>query len=63
MVSQRLGGQAVGTPRTLRDALAIAESGAITEALGRHGGDRDAAAADLNVSRAYLEARLAALGL
>ncbi|HUS31717.1 MAG TPA: sigma 54-interacting transcriptional regulator [Kofleriaceae bacterium] len=63
MVSQRLGGQSVGTPRTLRDALAIAEAGAITESLGRHSGDRDAAAADLNVSRAYLEARVAALGL
>jgi two-component system, NtrC family, response regulator HupR/HoxA len=63
MVSSRLGGQAVGTPRTLRDAVAVAEAAAITEALGRHSGDRDAAAADLNISRAYLDARFVALGL
>jgi two-component system, NtrC family, response regulator HupR/HoxA len=63
MVSPRLGGQVVGTPRTLRDALAVAEAASITDTLGRHSGDRDAAAADLNVSRAYLDARIAALGL
>ncbi|HTL37967.1 MAG TPA: sigma 54-interacting transcriptional regulator [Kofleriaceae bacterium] len=63
MVSTRLGGQAVGMPRALRDSLAVAEAGAITETLGRHSGDRDAAASDLNVSRAYLDARIAALGL
>jgi transcriptional regulator with PAS, ATPase and Fis domain len=63
MVSTRLAGQAVATPRPLRDSLAVAEADAIVAALGRHGGDREAAAADLNISRAYLDARVAALGL
>jgi transcriptional regulator with PAS, ATPase and Fis domain len=63
MVSTRLGGQAVGAPRPLRDALAVAEAEAITAALGRHNGDREAAACDLNVSRAYLDVRTKALGL
>jgi transcriptional regulator with PAS, ATPase and Fis domain len=63
MVSTRLGGQAIGVPRELRDSLAVAEAAAITDALGRHVGDRDAAALDLNVSRAYLDARVVALGL
>ncbi len=63
MVSTRVAGQAVGSPRPLRDSLNVAEADAITAALGRHAGDRDAAAVDLNVSRAYLDARVTALGL
>jgi transcriptional regulator with PAS, ATPase and Fis domain len=31
--------------------------------LGRHSGDREAAAIDLNISRGYLDARILALGL
>jgi transcriptional regulator with PAS, ATPase and Fis domain len=63
MVSSRLGGQAVGMPRTLRDSVAVAEADAIVAALGRHSGDREAAAIDLNISRGYLDARITALGL
>jgi two-component system response regulator HupR/HoxA len=65
MVSPRVAGAgAVATePRTLRDALATAEADAVTAALGRHLGDREGAAAELGVSRAYLDARCAALGL
>jgi transcriptional regulator with PAS, ATPase and Fis domain len=64
MVSSRLTGAAQhGTPRTLRDALAVAETDAIVAALGRHAGDRDAAASDLGTSRALLDARATALGL
>ena len=63
MVSSRLGGQSVGMPRTLRDSVAIAEADAIVAALGRHAGDREAAALDLNVSTGYLDARVTALGL
>jgi transcriptional regulator with PAS, ATPase and Fis domain len=63
MVSTRVAGQAVSSPRPLRDSLNVAEADAITQALGRHAGDRDGAAVDLNVSRAYLDARVTALGL
>src|SRR4051812_31531104 len=63
MVSTRVAGQAVSSPRPLRDSLNIAEADAITQALGRHSGDHEAASIDLNVSRAYLEARVRALGL
>ena len=64
MVSSRLAGAAQhGTPRTLRDAIAVAETDTIVAALGRHAGDRDAAASDLGTSRALLDARATALGL
>jgi transcriptional regulator with PAS, ATPase and Fis domain len=63
MVSTRVAGMVAAPAKTLRDALATSEAEAITGALGRHLGDRDGAAADLGISRAYLEARLAALGL
>ena len=63
MVSTRVAGSPVNAGRPLRDAIAVAEADAIVQALGRTGGDRDAAAADLNVSRAYLDARCSALGL
>ncbi|HEY4239287.1 MAG TPA: sigma 54-interacting transcriptional regulator [Kofleriaceae bacterium] len=49
--------------RPLRDTLATAEADAIVAALGRHSGDRDATAAELDTSRAYLDARINALGL
>ncbi|HEY6033270.1 MAG TPA: sigma 54-interacting transcriptional regulator, partial [Kofleriaceae bacterium] len=63
MVSTRVAGAAVGTPRPLRDVVDIAEADAIVAALGRHAGDRDAAAAELGVSPGYLDARRGALGL
>jgi transcriptional regulator with GAF, ATPase, and Fis domain len=63
MVSTRVAGAAIGTPRPLRDVVDIAEADAIVAALGRHGGDRDAAAAELGVSPGYLDARRGALGL
>ena len=53
----------IAAPRTLRDVVATAEADAIVAALGRHAGDRDAAAADLGVSRSYLDARATGLGL
>jgi transcriptional regulator with PAS, ATPase and Fis domain len=62
MVGSRVQGAPI-LPRSLRDSVAIAEADAIVAALGRHTGDRDAAAADLAVSRAYLDVRAAALGL
>ena len=63
MISPRVAGGA-GTPvRPLRDVVDTAEADAIVAALGRHSGDRDAAAAELNISRGYLDARAAALGL
>jgi two-component system, NtrC family, response regulator HupR/HoxA len=62
MVGSRVAGSPL-LPRSLRDSAAIAEADAIVAALGRHSGDRDAAAADLAISRAYLDARSAALGL
>jgi transcriptional regulator with PAS, ATPase and Fis domain len=49
--------------KALRDALSTAEADAMSQAVGRHLGDRDGAASDLGISRAYLDARCAALGL
>jgi transcriptional regulator with PAS, ATPase and Fis domain len=63
MVSSRVAGAVVSSPRPLRDVIDVAEADAIVAALGRHTGDRDAAAADLGVSRGYLDARSRALGL
>ena len=63
MVSTRVGGVAVGSPRPLRDVVEVAEADAIVAALGRHLGDRSAAAAELGVSQGYLDARAGALGL
>ncbi|MFT3698275.1 MAG: sigma-54 dependent transcriptional regulator [Kofleriaceae bacterium] len=63
MVSSRVAGAAIGTPRVLRDVIDVAEADAIVAALGRHQGDRDAAAAELGVSPGYLDARRDALGL
>ncbi|MEO8699732.1 MAG: sigma 54-interacting transcriptional regulator [Kofleriaceae bacterium] len=66
MVSGRVSGivgAAQSAPRSLRDVVANAEAEAIVAALGRHTGDRAAAAAEVGVSNAYLDARMAALGL
>ena len=66
MVSPRVAGASMASmasPRTLRDSLATAEADAFVAALGRHAGDRDAAASDLGVSRGYLDARASILGL
>jgi two-component system, NtrC family, response regulator HupR/HoxA len=66
MVSGRVSGivgAAQSAPRPLRDSLANAEADTIVAALGRHSGDREAAAAELGTSRPYLEARMSALGL
>ncbi len=63
MVSSRVAGSAVNALRPLRDVVDVAEADAIVAALGRHSGDRDAAAAELHVSRGYLDARANALGL
>jgi len=63
MVSSRVAGTAIAAGRPLRAALDVAEADALVAALGRHSGDRDAAAAELEVSRAYLDARATALGL
>ena len=64
MVSPRVANaSATGTPRILRDVVDTAEADAIVGALGRHGGDREAAAAELGVSPGYLIARAGALGL
>jgi len=63
MVSSRIAGASADAGRPLRDSLAVAEANTIVAALGRHNGDRDAAAVDLDVSRSYLDARAAALGL
>jgi transcriptional regulator with PAS, ATPase and Fis domain len=63
MVSTRLAGMVAAPPKTLRDAIATSEADALVAALGRHLGDRDGAAADLGISRSYLDARCAALGL
>jgi transcriptional regulator with PAS, ATPase and Fis domain len=62
MVGSRVAGSPI-IPRSLRDAVSVAEADAIVAAIGRHAGDRDAAAADLGTSRAYLDARATALGL
>ncbi|HEY5925606.1 MAG TPA: sigma 54-interacting transcriptional regulator [Kofleriaceae bacterium] len=63
MVSSRVAGSPVNAGRALRDVVDVAEADAIVQALGRSSGDRDVAAAELNVSRAYLDARCTALGL
>jgi transcriptional regulator with PAS, ATPase and Fis domain len=63
MVSPRVAGGAGGSVRALRDVVDTAEADAIVAALGRHAGDREAAAAELRVSRGYLDARALALGL
>ena len=63
MVSARVSGGSGTAPRTMRDVVDTAEADAIVAALGRHIGDREAAAADLGVSRGYLDARATALGL
>ena len=63
MVSPRVAGAGNATGRNLHDTLKVAEADAIVAALGRHQGDRDAAALELNISRGYLDARAAALGL
>ena len=69
MVSPRVAGAAMASmgpmalARTLRDSLATSEADAFVAALGRHAGDRDAAASDLGVSRSYLDARASILGL
>ena len=63
MVSPRVSGGTGAAPRALRDVIDTAEADAIVAALGRHTGDREAAAADLGVSRGYLDARANALGL
>jgi len=66
MVSGRVSGvvgAAQSAPRPLRDSLANAEADTIVAALGRHSGDREAAAAELGTSRPYLEARMSALGI
>jgi two-component system response regulator HupR/HoxA len=63
MVSTRVAGMVAAPAKSLRDAIATAEADALVAALGRHLGDRDGAASDLGISRAYLEARCAALGL
>jgi transcriptional regulator with PAS, ATPase and Fis domain len=64
MVSPRVAGASVaGTPRILRDVVDTAEADAIVASLGRHTGDREAAASELGVSVAYLVARAGALGI
>ena len=67
MVSARVAGGRAGaaapSARVLKDTLATAEADAIVAALGRHEGDREAAGAELGVSRGYLDARMLALGL
>jgi two-component system, NtrC family, response regulator HupR/HoxA len=63
MVSARVAGGKQELGRPLRDVMVTAEAEAIVGALGRHTGDRDAAAAELGVSVPYLEARMSALGL
>ncbi|MDB4955969.1 MAG: NtrC-like activator [Myxococcales bacterium] len=63
MVSPRVAGIAIGAARQLRDVVDTAEAEALVAALGRHVGDRDAAAVELGISRGYLDARANALGL
>jgi two-component system, NtrC family, response regulator HupR/HoxA len=63
MVSSRVAGAALAAGRPLRTVVDVAEADAIVAALGRHAGDRDAAAAELDVSRGYLDSRASALGL
>ncbi len=63
MVSTRVAGHVAAPVRKLRDAVAQAETDAIVAALGRHQGNRDAAAAELGISLGYFDARASALGL
>jgi transcriptional regulator with PAS, ATPase and Fis domain len=63
MVSTRVAGGKHESGRPLRDVMVTAEADTIVSALGRHTGDRIAAAADLGVSVPFLDARMAALGL
>jgi len=66
MVSGRVSGivgAAQASPRSLRDSLATTEADTLVAALGRHTGDRDAVAAELGLSRPYLDVRMVALGL
>ena len=65
MVSTRVSGVVASSAavRPLRDLLVTAEADAVVASLGRHHGERDEAAAELGVSRPYLDARCAALGL
>jgi transcriptional regulator with GAF, ATPase, and Fis domain len=63
MVSPRVAGAGNAAGRSLQDTLKVAEADAIVAALGRHDGDRDGAARELDVSRSYLDARVTALGL
>ncbi len=68
MISQRVSGVvtsvvANSAPRTLRDVLASTEAEVIVAALGRHTGDRVAAATELGVSESFLDVRMTALGL
>jgi two-component system response regulator HupR/HoxA len=63
MVSSRVSLGNGGPARTLRDVIETSEADALVAALGRHAGDRDAAASELGVSRSYLDARARALGL
>src|SRR6185436_18361070 len=60
MISGRVAGivgAAQSAPRPLRDVVANAEADAIVASLGRHIGDRVAAAAELGISGPYLDAR------
>jgi transcriptional regulator with PAS, ATPase and Fis domain len=63
MISARVAGAGAGAARALRDVVDTAEADALVAALGRHSGDRDAAATELGISRVYLDARATALGL
>ncbi|MEJ7599289.1 MAG: hypothetical protein WKG01_15390, partial [Kofleriaceae bacterium] len=63
MVSARVAGGATSVGRPLHDVIVTAEADAIVASLGRHGGDRAAASAELGVSSPYLDARMTALGL
>jgi transcriptional regulator with PAS, ATPase and Fis domain len=63
MVSSRVSGVGANGVRPLRDVIDTAEADAIVASLGRHSGDREAAASELGVSRGYLDARALALGL
>lgn len=52
MVSTRVAGMVAAPAKALRDALSTAEAEAMSQAVGRHLGNRDGAAADLGISRA-----------
>ena len=63
MVSPRVSGGTGAGARPLRAVVDTAEADAIVAALGRHSGDREAAAAELGISRGYLDARAVTLGI